>query len=488
MELAPPTNGTPFSEHLLGKMTGTRLVVDSVGPTLAVKDQMLFARSASPVPFSGPLQGAALGVKRYFENLGITYSRATTVFQGLPNPGGYPDVDIIALGFPPGNTKTVFDITHDLRSPGKSGKPSGVLATSPGSVSPNHVLIPAPNEYWCPYGPPAHLPAIPASYPGGEAGVDITVIDNGYVWNSAWGVNPLDYLTSSCVAENAEWLQLGAAGGVSWAKGKANVVDANADKKLDALAGHANFVAGVIAQHCELPNIHIWTHSSAFLYNRDFDNFSTEAAVCRSLVMSQQGTATPIIHIGHASPLTGNVASVVWDIAFERIGPGLSDPRTLADEVVITCPAGNQGLLQPTPPATQPPGTIPHFPAALKYTYPFVKGVASVNASGIRSPWSNHGGWVVCSAIGEQVASTFLHVNMHVEDAKSASTGAQAPPQNFTNNSWATWNGTSFASPKIAGLIAARLGPASNPSQSWTSLVATHGTVQNSDVGFIFTI
>jgi hypothetical protein len=488
MELAPPTNGTPFSEHLLGKMTRTRLAVDSVGPTLAVKDQMLFAKGASPVSFPpqvGP-HGAALGVKKYLDNLGITYRKATTVFHGLPNPGGYDDVDIVEVGNLAPSGATVFSITDDLRAPAKGSKPAGALAASPNSVSPNHVLIPAPNEFWCPYGPPSPLPEVPILYPGGLEGVGITVIDNGYMWNPAWGDNPLDHLASSVSHHNAEWLGLNypnALRGPGWAPGKDNVIDANADKKLDALVGHANFVAGVIAQHCELPNIHIWSHSSAFLYDRDFDNFSTEAAICRSLVMSQQDTATPVIHIGHASAFKGNIASVVWGLAFARIGPGLDPARNLADEVVITCPAGNQGLLPP------PQGTIPRFPATLNSAYPFVKGVASVDDSGVRSPWSNHGPWVACSAIGKEVASTFLYVDAHVEDGNTKSNGVPAePPRNFKNNSWATWNGTSFASPKIAGLIAARLGPHSNPSQAWTTLVQTHGTVQNSDVGFIFTI
>lgn len=500
MAAAPLTNGTPFSEHLLGKMT-SRLAVDPHGPTLAVKNQLLLAKGASPVPISpgAPLQGFAVGVAQYFAKHHIAFKKLRTVFDGLPNPGGYDDVDIIEYVVPPGSAKTVFDITHDLRAPAK-----GALATSPSLVSPNHVLIPAPHEYWCPYGPPSHLPHAPVSYPGGIAGVDITVIDSGYIWDPSWSAagsgldNPLDHLTPDYLVNEAEWLSRGPSGSWAWAAGTKNVVDANGDNKLDALAGHANFVAGVIAQHCEMPNIQIWNHNSAFLYNH-VDNFSTEAAICRSLVMSQQNIATPVIQIGHASPLTDNIASVVWSLAFKRVdGPGLvglggspsASSRNLVDDVVLTCPAGNQGLVPPTPPAATPPGMIPRFPAALHSAYPFVKGVASVSDTGVRSPWSNHGQWVVCSAIGEEVASTFLYVDMHVEDAPATSAGAPPPPQNFENNSWATWNGTSFASPKIAGLIAARLDPQSNTgptaSQAWTSLAQTFGTVQNNDVGFIF--
>jgi hypothetical protein len=486
----PLTNGTPFSErllgaHLSGKTKTIPLAVDPHGPTLAIKDQMLFAKGASPVPGSPqvPLTGPALEVKNYFDKLKITFNRATTVFEGLPNPGGFDDVDIVALQFPPGSTKTVFSITHDLRT-------SGALTKFPSSVSPNHVLIPAPNEFWCPYGPPAHLPVTPVSYPGGMQGADVTLIDSGYIWDHQhWDVstnphgNPLDSLTTNLDLNEAEWLQQYPPGTYTWAPGTTNVVDANNDTKLDALAGHANFVAGVIAQHCEMPNIHLWNHNSGFIYTPTSANFSTEAAILRSLVMSQQKVATPVIHIGHASPLTGNIASVAWGLAFDRIGMGLSNPRSLNDDVVLTCPAGNQGLLKPPS-----QGTIPRFPAALKTAYPFIKGVASVNSLGVRSPWSNHGSWVVCSAIGEEVASTFLYVHMHVEDEQPTSTGAAPPAQNFMNNSWALWNGTSFASPKIAALVAARLSPSSNASQAWASLVAAYGTVHNNDVGIIFDV
>ena len=115
---------------------------------------MLFAKDASPVQ-PAPLTGPATDVARYFANLGIRPTLLATVFANLPNPGHYDDVDIVKVPLPHGTT--VFDVTHALRA--------GPLSASPGSVSPNHVLVPAPHEYWCPYGPPAHLPQAPISYP-----------------------------------------------------------------------------------------------------------------------------------------------------------------------------------------------------------------------------------------------------------------------------------------------------------------------------------
>jgi hypothetical protein len=56
------------------------------------------------------------------------------------------------------------------------------------------------------------------------------------------------------------------------------------------------------------------------------------------------------------------------------------------------------------------------------------------------------------ATVGEDVESTFLHVKMKVEEDKEPRLA-----HDFQTSDWATWNGTSFASPKITGHLAARL-------------------------------
>jgi hypothetical protein len=472
---AAPKDPTPFSKRLIG--FDSRLVVDPTGLTLAVKDQLLMSVSAAPVGPKG-FTPTVLGgrVLEYFNSRKVKAAPLTTVFEGLPNPGKVEDVAILNVTLPAG--QTIFSFTDGLRKQ--------VLSGTPAKASPNHVMIPAPNDFWCPHGPPSPLPQVPVPAPVGNEGVGVTVIDSGYIWSppspgAPWGPtgsatdNPLYDLTTSYPVREADWLQLTGTG-ATWQAGTPNIVDANRDGKLDALAGHANFVAGVVAQHCELPNVHIWNHNSAFSARTPFDNFSTEAAICRSLVMSQQDTPTPVIQIGHASPFLGNIASATWALAFARIGY----KRNLREDLVLTCPAGNQGLL----PAPLP--TIPRFPAALHRAFPFVKGVASVNKLHKRSKWSNHGSWVVCSAIGENVQSSFLYVNMPVEDAAAVTNTGVSGSRNFKPNSWAIWNGTSFAAPKVAGEVAARISPSAHAAQAWQSLVSCVdcGTVPG--LGIIF--
>jgi subtilase family protein len=472
----------PFTKRL--KAFGTRLALDTSTGALVVKDQMLVPRSASPVPI-GPFKPTKTGLQvgRVLQSLGVKYKKLTTVFDRLPNPGEFEDVAILKLFMP--KDQNVFKVTNKLRAK--------VLADAKQNASPNHVLVPAPNSLWCPYGPPS--PAdMPTMSPKGIAGQHITVIDSGYIWvppswGPAWGPNPLSPLATNVFPHEAQWLNLNDAGTAAvWQNGSHNVVDSNGDGKLDALAGHANFVAGVIAQHCELPNIHIWNHNSAFSYKPSaWDNFSTEAAICRSLVMSQQDTQTPVIQIGHETSVFENVASVVWQLAFDRIGY----KRRLESDLILTCPAGNEGKLPGDA------GTIPRIPAAFGVdpaganppftfsgpTFPWVKGVASFVATATppqASGFSNHGGWVACSANGENVVSSFLYVNMPVEESTSTA------PRNFEPDSWASWNGTSFAAPKIAGEIVAQLSPSVNASQAWANLVACTNCTSVPGYGIVF--
>jgi len=453
---------SPFSSRLVG--FSKRLTPDSTKyPTmLSVKDQVLIAASISPVPI-GPRQtvthdGSRVGVflKKFTKD--STPNLVSTVFRGLPNPRGFEDVGIFNVTLPKG--ETVFTLTERFRTDKSLAK------IPPDKWSPNHVLIPAPAGGWCPHGPPSPIPAIPTSHPVGSPGAEITVIDSGYIWRpQTWGPNPLLPLCSNVYRREADWLHLNATGTLGqWQPGTANVVDANGDGNLDELAGHANFVAGVIAQQCELPNLYIWNHNSGFAYNAAFDNFSTEAAICRSLVMSQQHRATPVIQIGHETAVFGQVVSVVWGLAFQRIEAPLN--RNLSTDVVLTAPAGNEG------------DKVRRYPAALHDKYPFVKVVASHDWGGNRSTWSNHGPWVTCSAVGEKVESTFLHVDMPPEDPPKA-------PHDFTVNSWAQWNGTSFAAPKVAAQVAARITSAANAGQAWAALSACT-CLSNGDIGIIF--
>src|SRR2546421_262409 len=105
------------------------------------------------------------------------------------------------------------------------------------------VLAPAPADHTCPAGPPT--PTDPgALQPSPGPPQRVTIIDSGYQWDPNWGQDPFNAYGQVAPA-GAEWVATG-----GWAPGVPDRPDADNDGRLDALAGHANFIAGVIGQQC----------------------------------------------------------------------------------------------------------------------------------------------------------------------------------------------------------------------------------------------
>ena len=253
----------------------------------------------------------------------------------------------------------------------------------------------------------------------------VTVIDSGYQWDPTWGDNPLEGLCQLDVRQ-AQWLAHD-----GWQQGTPDVLDVNQNGRLDALAGHANFVAGIVAQHCDAA-ITIWNHNGGFFPTSD--NVPTEAAVCRSILMAHQETPAKVIVVGFAFASLDHFVHHMWD-------------ATKLGDTIVVVPAGNQD------------SNHWRYPGALngRYPgrYPNIVTVASHDANDAmtKSDFSNFGPWVTCSAVGRDVKSTFLRVNMAVEDDEDT----DYPQYDFTANAWAQWSGTSFSSPKVAGAICAEL-------------------------------
>src|SRR6476469_7304385 len=205
---------------------------------LAIKDQLLVSPD---VPAS---------VRTALHDLDA--HQRTTVFHGLHVP---PHEDIEIWMLPPDSD--VFAATDQLRL---------LLPAEEGSsrVSPNHVLIPAPNGDNCPHGAPSEVPGgdvLPDLTGGGAPDVAVTVIDSGYQWDGNWGENPLAQLAGGLpYHREAEWFDWTTN---LWSEGPPDLVDAEGRGRLDALAGHGNFVAGVIAQHSR-PELRVWNHNGSF--------------------------------------------------------------------------------------------------------------------------------------------------------------------------------------------------------------------------------
>jgi hypothetical protein len=324
-------------------------------------------------------------------------------------------------------------------------------------ISPNHVLVPAPNFHDCPFGPPAHHGALTIPPFDSSHAIDVSVVDAGYVYKS-----PIAPRLASAIY--AKWLAHRQPPNVPeyvWENGGegAHPLDQNQDGKLDALVGHANFVAGIIALGCRAARIHVESDNAAFL-NTGTDNptIPTEAAVARS-IWNQRSSS--VINVGYAFPTLTNI-----ELADTTPNPG--GPPSLAIRVAldaldpertyVVAPAGNQGC------------TVPQYPAAFwKYGnggkgYPNVIGVGSVDANHQRSIFSNYGDWVRCCTVGRAVPSTFVaHWDGPTEDP-----GPQ-PTERFRG--WASWSGTSFAAPRVAAELAKWHASGLTLDQAWQHMI-----------------
>jgi subtilisin family serine protease len=346
-----------------------------------------------------------------------------------------------------------------------------------GQVGPNHVLVPA-NFHTCPWGPPEeqdHWVNL------GEAAssVEVTVIDSGFVSGG-----PIDARLDAA-ASYGSWFGLTPAGGYQWVQetesiGGADPRDQNGDCLLDALAGHANFVAGVVAQACPDARISVVSHNGSFVEPDVGDPTNTplptEASVARSLWEVLASESSDVVNIGFAFPTLPYAPPVgvppggppSW--AFTAV---LDEFRHAKREFFIVAPAGNQDCI------------VPQYPAAFWTSYDNVAGVGSLDPFGGKSDFSNYGSWVACCTEGEDVNSAFVerwHGRTEEEEQSGQYQGTR-PPKDFYG--YASWTGTSFAAPKVAGALAQHKikNPGDTLRQGWAALLAAGTLAPNLHMG-----
>ena len=394
--------------------------------TLAVSDHLLVCESVWE------------RVTKFLEQQKIHQEVLGTVLDGVPPKPGSEDVRIVKIKPPAG--RDVFETVRIARKELKLEKDEA------GKVSPNHVLIPANFSHGCPWGPPLPVGGAPTLDPMSGPSAAVTIIDSGYQWDpGTMGVNPLDaFAPLGGAVSLADFL-----GPAGWNAGTPDVLDADGNGELDALAGHANFIAGVIAQNFPGAQITIRNHNGGF--EPASDDFPTEASVARSLCLSG---GADVINLGFAFVAFDGGISCAWELAMNQLGTG----------PIVAVPAGNNA------------SSIKRYPAALGANYANVVSVGSidgidVNGTPKKSGFSNYGPWVKVSARGSKVVSTFLRVDMPVEDDPIPFWHRS---RNFANG-WAEWNGTSFATPKVVAAIAGEVAKG-NPTDIALQDVLNSGT------------
>ncbi|HEY2521844.1 MAG TPA: S8 family serine peptidase [Streptosporangiaceae bacterium] len=190
------------------------------------------------------------------------------------------------------------------------------------------------------------------------------------------------------------------------------------DNLLDAAAGHGTFVSGVVEQVAPLSGIRVYRAVDTL-------GWGTSDAIGSALIQAATEGAD-IINTSLGTMTVDNLPPLAFTLALEIA-------QTIKKGILVVASAGNMGL------------DTPMFPAAMKG----VVGVGALDASLNPAPWSGFGFWVDCSAIGVGVTSTFVP---GIEPTFTAD-GTQVDEE-FDDNAWAIWSGTSFSAPQIAGAIA----------------------------------
>jgi hypothetical protein len=347
-------------------------------------------------------------------------------------------------------------------------------------ISPNHILVPASNYHTCPWGPPDEPPHLGAYLGSATEKIRVTVIDSGYIESST-----IDGRLES--ATYGEWFGFTQAGGYGWVaeqppiiKPGGNVYDQNDDGYIDALAGHANFVAGIVAQACPEVLIRVKSHNGAFVTADAGDPVDTplptEASVARSLweTLADSHGWSDVINIGFAFP------TLPWapPVGVPPAGPPSWTFKAVFDEYqnqakrfTVVAPAGNQHCI------------VPQYPAAFHQSYSNVIGVASIDSYGSLSIFSNFGSWVACAAEGEHVVSTFLEYSGTTEELEIYGP-LHGTHQHKDFRGWASWSGTCFAAPKVTGALAQARVDGKTLDQGWYDLVNKPGTTSTSSTGY----
>jgi len=269
-----------------------------------------------------------------------------------------------------------------------------------GAATPNHLLSVSP-VHMCPATEPdvvpADAPPLPSVGPAAGSGVSVYVVDTGLLADAA--THP--------------WLA-----GVTGEEEKLCTA-ADGTVEIPPYAGHGTFIAGVT--RCVAPEVAVHVTNVLTLAGA-----TLETEVVRHLDAAL-GLGPDIISLSAGGTSRNDLPLLGFEMFWERYRKHKG--------TVLVAAAGNNS------------GRRPFWPAALP-------GVVSVGALSAdlrsRAYFSDYGPWVDVYAPGERLINAF---------ARGSYSYHEPPRTGERKEFWgmALWSGTSFATPVVAGLIAARM-------------------------------
>ncbi|MFZ0161854.1 MAG: S8/S53 family peptidase [Kineosporiaceae bacterium] len=275
-----------------------------------------------------------------------------------------------------------------------------------GVATPDHVFYVVPASGTCPATEPepVHSPCRPYPEPGADPcageGVLVKILDSGLFEGAA---------------QDYDWLS-GVTGDT-----EDTYFPAPPDRSIRHYAGHGTFSAGVVrtmAPGAEVTVLHTFTPVHAG---------STYESELASDIVQALSDGPDIISLSFGTYTRSDIPPLGIDV-LEPLLRGSS-------EVVLVAAAGNDSTRDR------------FWPAA----YPWVTSVGALDRSWTRRAWfSNHGCWVSIYAPGEDLVNAFPKGVFTCNEPPNKGQGRV-----FTG--MGRWSGTSFATPMVAGMIAARM-------------------------------
>jgi hypothetical protein len=371
--------------------------------------------------------------------------------QILVAPGDAADVGRVLKGWKPDEQRP-FGITVFKRETQNPADPArevmAALATirratanrpqGPAQVAPNHVFVGeaasainftgepriqgGPGSSVRQAAAPAALPMRTTRSDDGN-GVKIAVLDTGMFEH--------DWLT-----------------GVQRAPGSDDVWDVENDGYGDNEAGHGTFIAGLILQVAPAASVYAVKVLDSHGVGDDF-------TVAKA--MQQLPADVDIINLSLGGYTEHDAPPLAVLNAMAAMGQ---------QQRVVVAAAGNHS------------GSRPFWPAAFDQ----VLAIGAVDerfGKWSRAWYSNHGPWVDATARGSNLQSTFATAKTKV--ALGATTSPSDPTIAFRG--WATWDGTSFATPIAAAMIARTMtrNGLTSPAMAQAELLATSPTAPQPD-------